>query len=791
MSSGFVNRLIGSPVRRVEDGRLLTGRGRFVDDVQLPRMSHAAFLRSYLAHGRIASIDVTEALELPGVVAVYTAADLEGHALPLDFTLGIEGHRPPVHEALCRDKVRYVGDPVAMVVAETRHLAEDAAERIQLQLEELPAVVSVADALAVGAPLVFDELGDNVVHRDSYSYGDVEGTFAGADRVISETFEQHRFGLVSMEGRGCIAHHEPVSGELTFWASTQSTHMLRSRLSEILGHPFHRVRVLAGDVGGAFGGKGAIYREDVAVAVASKLTGRPVKWIEDRAENLTAMGSAREDTLRVDAAVSDAGTILALRIAMTMNHGAYPGMWPTPIFAALCRCTVLSALRVPTFAFETTIVATNKNTYVSYRGPGASETLVRERMLDVIANELGLDPVEVRRRNLLRQEEQPWRMPTGATVDRQCALETLERAVDVVCYDAFREEQHEARAAGRLLGIGFATSIQPCPAFPDWWESIGYPSERSPARVRLEPDGHVTVITSEMPHGQGHETTLAQVAADELGVAFEDVRVVLGDTQATPFYYFGTGASRGAPIGAATVLASSRELKSRVLELASHVLEVGVDDLELRDGAVSALGAPMRSVTLAALARRAYRSPETLPPEASPDLDVLRYLEPDEAAGGWTSMTHVCVAEVDPLTGVVSIPRYLVVEHCGQMINPALVEGQIRGGVAQGIGGVLYEHAAYDEEGQFLAGTFQTYLIPSADGLPEVEIHHLELPSDTDGDFRGVGEGGAITAPAALANAIEDALAPLGIRITRLPLSPTRMLELMGVIPVDTDLVLR
>lgn len=791
MPSGFVSRMIGSRVQRVEDGRLLTGTGRFVDDVQLPRMLHAAFLRSYMAHGRIASIDVSDALAMPGVVAVYTAAELEGHARPLDFGLGIEGHRPPVHEALCRDKVRYVGDPLAMVVAETRHLAEDAVERIQVELDELPVVVSVVDALAPGAPLLFDELGDNVIHRDAYSFGDVEATFAEAHQVITETFEQHRFGLVSMEGRGCVAHFEPSTGELTFWASTQSTHMLRSRLSEILDHPFHRVRVMAGDVGGAFGGKGAIYREDVAVAVASKLIGRPVKWIEDRAENLTAMGSAREDTLRVDAAVSEAGIILALRIAMTMNHGAYPGMWPAPIFAALCRCTILSALRVPTFAFETTIVATNKNSYVSYRGPGASETLVRERMMDVIANELGMDPVEVRRRNLLRQDEQPWRMPTGATVDRQCALETLDRAVEVVGYDAFREEQREARAQGRLLGIGFATSIQPCPAFPDWWESIGYPSERSPARVRLEPDGRVTVITSEMPHGQGHETTLAQVAADELGVAFDDVRVVLGDTQATPFYYFGTGASRGAPIGAASVLASSRELKDRVLQLASHVLEVGVDDLELRDGAVSAVGAPMRSVALSDLARRAYRSPETLPPEASPDLDVLRHLEADDAPGGWASMTHVCVVEVDRLTGAVSIPRYLVVEHCGQMINPALVDGQIRGGVAQGIGGVLYEHAAYDNQGQFLAGTFQTYLLPSAEGLPKVDIHHLELPSDTHSDFRGVGEGGAIMAPAALANAIEDALAPRGIRINRLPLSPTRMLELMGVIPVDTELVLR
>jgi carbon-monoxide dehydrogenase large subunit len=786
MSTAMIGKLVGGRVERVEDSRILVGRGHYVDDVVLPGMLHAAFVRSPFPHARVVSIDAEEARSLAGVARVYTADDLRPYAKPLDFNFGIAGHRPPAHEALASDKVRFMGDPVALVVAESRYIAEDARDLVMVEYEELPVVITADQALAKGAPVLFDDLGDNVIHRDpadAFVFGPVDETFAKADRIVSATLIQHRHGLVPLECRGGVAAFDPSAQQLTYYGSTQSPHLWRMYLSQLLDVPQHRTRVLCQDVGGAFGGKWSIYREDIAIAAASKDIGLPVKWVEDRNENLTVAGSAREETLDVDFAVTNAGVIQGIRVKMTMDHGAYPAMPPAPVFAALVRATLLSALRVPVYAFETTIAATNKSPYISYRGPGASETLVRERLLDLVARELEMDPVEIRRINLLRRDEQPWRMPSGATVDRAAALETLEAVFEHVDYDQFRAEQREARAEGRYLGIGFSNSIQPTPGFQDWWDSIGFPMEKDPSRVRLEPDGKVTVITSQMPHGQGHETTLAQVAADEMGVSFSDVNVVTGDTQLTPFYFFGTGASRAAHMASGSVLLTSRELKRKILDLASHLLEASPSDLEVVDSVVRAKDTPARSVSLSEIATKAYLETDTLPAEADPTLDVSTSYRPDEHGGGWAATTHVCFVDVDPETGVVRIPRYLVVEDCGRMINPAIVEGQIRGGIAQGIGGMLFEHAAYDEEGQFLAGTFMTYLLPSAMEIPEIEIHHLELPTDAEVDFRGVGEGGAIIAPAAIANAVEDALAPFGVTIDRFPLTPTRILELMNLLP--------
>lgn len=781
----MVGRLVGGRVERREDGRLLTGRGRYVDDVMLPGMLHAAFVRSPIAHGRIVSIDISEARALDGVIGVYVGADLDTVAGVLDFNFEIEGHRPPAHPALTKDKVRFVGDPVALVVAESRHIAEDARDLVVVEYEELSPVMSVEAGLARGAPLVFEELGDNIIHRDpegSHSYGDVEGAFSAADRIVRVTLRQHRHGLVPMETRGGVASYDAVNDELTYHASTQTPHSCRMYLSQLLGVPQHRTRVLCKDVGGAFGGKWSIYREDVALAAASKLLGRPVKWTEDRAENLTVAGSAREETLDVECAVLNDGTILGIRVDMTMDHGAYPCMPPAPVFAALARATLLSALRVKAYAFHTTIVATNKIPYVSYRGPGASETLVRERMMDIIARELGLDPVDLRRRNLLSAAEMPWKMPCGPTVHRAPAAETLEEMLRHIDYEGFRKEQEEARAQGRYLGLGLSNSVQPTPGFPDWWDAIGFPMEKDPARVRLEPDGHVTVITSQMPHGQGHETTLAQVAADELGVPFEHVTVVTGDTQLTEFYFFGTGASRAAHMASGAVLLTTRELKERILEVASHMMEASAGDLEIVGGEVRAKDAPSISKTLAEVATQFYLGRDELPETVPATLDVTRQYRPDDTGGGWAATTHACFVEVDLETGFVRIPRFVVVEDCGKMINPAIVEGQIRGGIAQGIGGMLLEHAAYDDEGQFLAGTFMTYLLPTALDIPSIEIHHMELPTDAEIAFRGVGEGGAIIAPAAVSNAVEDALRPLGVTIDTFPLTPTRILELTGTI---------
>ncbi|HKI93647.1 MAG TPA: xanthine dehydrogenase family protein molybdopterin-binding subunit, partial [Gaiellaceae bacterium] len=492
-------RAVGTAQPRREDVRLLTGRGRFADDIHLPNMLHAAFLRSPLAHARIGRIDTAAARSLPGVHAVYTAADLEGIVEPIYFDAGIPGHSVPPYPALTGDTARFAGDPIAVVVADDRALAEDALAAIEVDWEPLPAVLTVEDAIAADAPQLFAEVPGNVIYHATHEYGDLEGAFAAADRVIPVRISQGRVTSSALEARGIVVDFDPVDGTITCYASAKAPHMLRGRIAEHLGHDHHKVRVVIRDVGGAFGGKGAVWREDLVIAAASKLLRRPVKWIEDRTENLTAFGAARDQGFDVEAAVKQDGTILALRMRMWMNHGAYPGMWLTPMFAALVRETVLSQLRIENFSFETLIAATNKNSYISYRGPGSAETLVRERVLDVIASELGLDPIEIRRRNLLTVEEQPWKMPSGVTVHRAHARETLERAVELVDYEALRAEQEQAREQGRLVGVGVAVSIQPCPGFPDWWEAIGYKTEAEPARLRLEPDGTVTLVTSEMP----------------------------------------------------------------------------------------------------------------------------------------------------------------------------------------------------------------------------------------------------------------------------------------------------
>jgi carbon-monoxide dehydrogenase large subunit len=786
MPSAMIGNLIGARVERTEDDRILTGSATYVDDVVLPGMLHATFLRSPHAHARIRSVDATAARALPGVHAVLLASDLAPLvAERMNYDMGVPGHRAPLFDALTGDKVRYVGDPIAVVVADSRALAEDAAELIVVDYEPLPLVMSVAEGLAEGAPVVFEDLGDNVIYhdeRDDFCWGDVDGAFRDADHVVSMTLRQHRFGGAAMETRGAVATWDAGTGHLTYHASTQSVHLYRMYLARYLGVAINHVHVTCKDVGGAFGFKWAIYREDVVIAAASRLLGRPVKWTEDRLENLVALGSAREETLEVKAAVDADGRILAVDVHEYMDHGSYPAQPPAPVFAALCKASLMSALRVSRYRFRATIVVTNKNPFISYRGPGSVESLARERLLDRIGVELGLDPVEVRRRNLIESHEQPTKMATGATIDKATARETLEEALRMADYEGFRERQRTAREEGRYIGIGIANAIHPFPAFPDWWESIGFPFETEPARVRVEPDGTVTVITAQNPHGQSHQTTLAQIVATELGVRFEDIRVLHSDTDHVPFHFFGTGASKAATMASGAVLWPSRELRARLVAIAAHQLEAAPEDLEVIEGVISVKGSRSKSVTVADCAATAYMARHTLPDDVEKDLEIAsRY---DGAGGaGWSSSTHICFVDVDVETGKVSIDRYLVVEDCGTMINPAVVEGQICGGVAQGIAGMLLEHAAYDENGQFKAASFHDYLVPTAVDIPPIEFRHLETPGDDPVNFRGVGEGGAGSAPPAVTNAIEDALQPFGVCVDTFPLTPSRMLELLGIIP--------
>ena len=761
---------------------MLTGRGRYVDDVQLPRMLHAAFVRSPVAHARIVGLRVDAALRSPGVVDVLTGDDVVALSKPIAVPLASElGLNVCAYHALTTDKVRTVGDLVAMVVAESRYEAEDAADLVEVDYDPLPIVADQQAALDPAGPPLFDEVGTNIVSTSSHTFGDVESAFAAADRIVDVTFRQHRVANSPMETRGGIADYDPSSGELTFHASTQSPHGLRMQLATTLDLPLERLRVLAGDVGGSFGLKGGVYREDFCLAIASRRLGRPVKWIEDRHEHLVASGHAREETVAAEAAVLEDGIVLGIKIRMTMDQGAYPWVpYPASMFAGLVRVLLPGPYRIRGYSFDFTGVATNKCTYVAYRGPWEVETWVRERLLDTVAHELALDPADVRRVNLQLGEADD-RLVTGPSLTDISSLESLERALELIDYDNFRREQAAARTKGRHLGIGFAIFLEPSPGPPEMRSRLLAGEQ---ARVRLEADGHLSVFTAQAPHGQGHETTLAQVAADELGVPLHHVKVVHGDTRVTPVSMIGTGGSRAATWASGAVLTSTRRLREKILALAGELLEIDPDDLEITDGVIAPRGVPQRALPLAQLAQRAILSPGTLPAGVDCDLETSETFVGDGITGsGWSGGTHLCTVEIDLVTGQVSILRYLVVEDCGRIINPAIVDGQISGGVAQGIGAVLYEHAAYDADGNPLASTFVDYLVPTAVEIPLIEIEHLERGSDGELSFRGVGEGGAIVAPATLTNAIEDALLPFGARVHEQYLPPSKVLELAGMLP--------
>jgi carbon-monoxide dehydrogenase large subunit len=720
----------------------------------------------------VTGIDAERAREFPGVIAVLTAADIQAN--PLQIAMELPGYQRPVFGALATDRVRHVGDPVAVVIAESRASAEDACDAVEVDYEPMDPVATVERALDPSSPPIFGDGSSNVFYCDQRDFGDPDGAFESAARLVTMSLRPQRVAQVPMEGRGGVADFDAGTGELTYYASHQAPHNLRFNLSMLVGHPADRLRVIAPDVGGSFGLKSATFREDVVVCAASKLLGRPVKWVEDRFENLATGTHARDEQLEISAAVQDDGTILALDVKMTLDQGAYPS-YPvfSPLFGSVVRHVIPSSYRLKGLRFASTVVATNKASYGAYRGPWAAETLARELLVEKIAHELGLDPVDVRRRNLITADEQPTKMITGPTLEGVTTVETLVSAAELLDYDAFRARQRQARAQGRLLGIGFSSYIEQAPGPPDFFDGLDFSVSGERAHARLEPDGRLTILTAQHPHGQGTETTLAQVAADEFGVPLDHVRVVHGDTSQVPFSMVGTGGSRAATMASGAALEATRRVKQKVLTLAGGLFEIAPEDLEIVDAMVTPKGVPAMAMPLARVAAAAYFTPNG---EEEHDLRSSANFT-GVSRGGWSGGTHGCIVEVDPGTGKVTIQRYLVVEDCGRLINPAIVDGQIRGGVAQGIGLALYEEAAYDEDGNFLAGTFMDYLVPSAMEIPPIEIEHLHGQHLEEVPYKGVGEGGAIAAPAAVLNAVADAVG--GGTITRLPLTPERVLDLL------------
>jgi carbon-monoxide dehydrogenase large subunit len=781
MTAIAAERYTGASIKRSEDPRILTGAGRYVDDIKLPGMLHAAFVRSPMAHARVLSVDVSAARELPGVVAVYSGADVEAMTVPgPDALMALMGWSGPTPEftLLATDKVRFAGDPVAVVIAESRYLAEDGCELVTVEYDELPPVTNASFALDPASPPLFANLGDNIASPPSrHEFGDVPATFAGADRVLEFRVGVHRHQNVPMEGRGCIASYDAESGAMTVYAATQSVHVTKVAVAMRLGLEHDKVRVLAGDIGGSFGLKIGASREELAAAAASRDLGRPVKWVEDRGENLTTSGQAREESFDVRAAVSDDGGLLGLDVKMVIDTGAYPGMGA--MVPGIVEAMFPGPYQLAAFGFESTAAITNKATYVAYRGPWASETFVRERILDLIAKDLGLDPLEIRLRNAAPRTDPPTVMVTGRPLAGITTRESLERIAQLVDFPAFRRRQAEARAQGRYLGVGVATFIEAAPG-PREPEPDSGPMGNESMRLRLEEDGIVVLFTGQMPHGQSHQTTLAQIAADEFGVPFEQVRVVVGDSDVVPFGL--TGGSRSATMTGGVALHGARQLKAKVIDVASHLMEASARDLEIIEGRVGVRGDPASAIPVGEVARRAASGEFGAGVDAN--LEIVATFDGGE--GGWSGGSHCAVVEVDAETGLVRVERYVVAEDCGALINPAVVEGQIRGGVAQGIGAVLLERSAYDEDGNCQSATFMDYLVPTACDIPRIEIEHLEtVPLDADVNFRGVGEGGMIIAPPTLVNAIEDALSPFGVRIYEQHLPPARILELVAAAEPD------
>ncbi len=771
---------VSQGVKRREDPPLLMGRAHFIGDLRLPGLLAVKFLRSEHAHARIVEIDARAALNLPGVETVATAADL-ATTRAIRATMSGAGYQATDWPPLARGKVRFAGEPVVAVVAADAYRAEDALDVIRLTYEPLPVVADAQSALAPGAPRVHEELPDNALFRTRFENGDVARALAAADIRLAETFRHARCSSSPMEPRGVMAMLDPVDGMLIVWASTQSPHLMRSGLAEALGIPESSIRVLCPSVGGGFGPKMHLYPEDIVVAELARRLKRPVRWLEDRRENLLASAQARDHVNHVEVGARRDGTIVALKSTLICDSGAYSVY---PVTASLEPLTAAGILpgpyKIGALAYEAYAVATNKCPAGAYRGVGmALGTFVRERVVDMVARRAGLDPIDVRRRNFVDVSELPFQTASGLIVDSGDPKQSLERALVSSDYARRRSESRHA-PAGKYLGVGVASYTEFTGMGSGTFRLRGMRqvAGHDAATVRVEPTGEVRGFVSAASQGQGHATTFAQVLADELGVPIEAVTIVEGDTERCP-YGSGSFASRSMVVSGGALVLAARRVREKITAIAAHMLEAAGPDLTIEAGTIAVRGAPGRAVTIAEVADLAHRpSGGTLPPGVDPGLEATQYYDPPPAT--FSNGTHVAVVEVDPETGQVAIVRHVVVEDCGRIVNPMIVDGQTHGAVAQGIGNALFEDFAYDDGGQPLTTSFLDYVIPGTMEVPPIDIVHMETPPATSvTGFKGMAEGGTIGSTAAVANAVADALAPLGIEVRELPLTPDRVHRLI------------
>jgi carbon-monoxide dehydrogenase large subunit len=768
-----VGKYVGKSMKRKEDPRLIRGQSHYVDDIQLRDMHYMYVVRSPYAHAKIRRVDVSRARSAKGVVEILTGEDVRGLIGVVPCAAQIPDMKPAFRSVLAMDKVRLVGEPVAVVVANDRYAGRDAVDLVDVDYEPLPAVVDPEKAVQKNSPLLYDEFRENVAYRWQLEGGDVEKAFRQADRIIEQRLTNQRLIPVAMEPRGVVADYKPGEDQLTVWSSTQIPHLLRTQLAAMLGIPEYTVRVITPEVGGGFGSKLNVYAEEALAAFLARKLWKPVKWIESRRENFASTIHGRDEIDYMQIAVKRDGTVLGMKHRILADLGAYYQLL-TPLVPTLTGLMLAGCYKIPAIQVEIDGVLTNKMATDAYRGAGRPEaTYFVERAMDLVARELGKDPVEIRRKNFPRPEDFPYTVPTGLTYDSANYQGTLEMALKRSGYKALRRQQAALRKKGRHIGIGLSTYVEICAMGPSsampagGWESC---------TVRVEPTGRVNILTGSSPHGQGQETTFSQIAADMLGIGPQDCLVTHGDTAVVP-YGIGTFGSRATAVGGTAMYKSLEKLREKMAKIAGHILGVAPASLEFGGHRVFVKKEPSNGVAFGEVVGAAYVA-KALPPGVEPGLDATTFFEPTNFT--FPFGTHICVVEVDGETGDVKLLKYVAVDDCGRVINPMLVDGQVHGGIVQSVGQALLEEALYDEQGQLLTGEFTDYAIPRALHIPRIETGRTVTPSPVNPmGVKGVGEAGTIGATPCVINAVVDALSPFGVKDIDMPVKRERVWALM------------
>ena len=772
-------------VARPELARMVRGRGRFLDDIQLQGMCYAAFVRSEYAHANIVSIDVSAAMEVPGAIGVILPDEVLPHVNPVRPAApgSSEYARPYDRFPVPPGKVTYVGDPIVAVAAETPHAAQDMAEAVVVEYDPLPVVGGAEQAMASDAPVIHDGMDDNIVFHRQFGDGDVDGAFARASLVLDKTFHFPRQTGVPLEPRGIIASYDGGQDRLTIWASCRSPHLVKTTVSSVMRLPQHSVRVIAGDVGGEFGIKGAAYPEGIILSFLSRKVDRPVKWVEDRMESLLACGHAHEMAVDVSVAANNEGRVLGIKARVLVDQGAHTlGPTSAGLEPMTAGQSIVGPYRIDNFSCDSYGLLTNKCPGAAYRGVGTVQgVFVIERMMDMLAEELGLDPADIRMTNFIQPQDQPFHTSADRLYDSGDYPDTLAKLLEVSSYQQLREEQARARERGEVMGIGICCFVEhSSTGSQDYIKRgvFGMPAFDS-ATIRVDAGGNVLAAVSAQSTGQSHDSVFATLVAREMGVPYETVKILEGDTDATPFGA-GTGVSRSAVSTGGAIRLAAADIRRKATEIARFFLETENEELQISDGQIFDPSNPERTVSFAAVAAAAHDASRivSLPDNIERGLQATRTFDPPHQTFGHGA--HLAVTRVDPETGMVNVEQYFCVEDCGTIIDHVIVDGQVVGAVALGIGNTLHEELVYTEDGQLLTGTMMDYLVPTAPDIPDIQTLHTETPSPfTQGGVKGVGEAGTVGAYTAVGNAVADALLPLGVEVTHPPVGPKRVWEMI------------